>query len=48
MDGRGYVKLVDFGLAKQIVSGSTWYEINESILALANFYLGPCVELQTI
>jgi CRP-like cAMP-binding protein len=24
MDGRGYVKLVDFGLAKQILSGSTW------------------------
>jgi CRP-like cAMP-binding protein len=24
MDSRGYVKLVDFGLAKHIVSGSTW------------------------
>lgn len=24
MDARGYVKLVDFGLAKQVVSGSTW------------------------
>lgn len=25
MDSRGYVKLVDFGLAKQVLSGSTWY-----------------------
>jgi CRP-like cAMP-binding protein len=24
MDSRGYVKLVDFGLAKQVLSGSTW------------------------
>lgn len=24
MDSRGYVKLVDFGLAKHIGSGSTW------------------------
>jgi len=24
MDGRGYVKLVDFGLAKHITAGSTW------------------------
>lgn len=24
MDGKGYVKLVDFGLAKQLLSGKTW------------------------
>ncbi len=24
LDSRGYVKLVDLGLAKQILSGSTW------------------------
>ncbi len=24
MDARGYVKLVDFGLAKQVITGSTW------------------------
>lgn len=24
MDSKGYVKLVDFGLAKQLLSGKTW------------------------
>jgi protein kinase A len=25
MDAKGYVKLVDLGLAKQVLTGSTWY-----------------------